>query len=539
MLGNSSFSQYGAKPKNPISGINNFLNKQFGVPIPVAPKHISPTQPAQPNMSVAPKQPTLGTNPGVLKSTAPVAKTVDPAGNTTHYATKPNPSVLEQQKALNKLGAGLVEDGITGPKTREAIAKYANAGATPTPTPTSAPAPAQNQQPAPQAQTPAPAPQPAPQPAPLTTAGQVPNVLDRGNQTENERETQRQLEEAGAITEWEEAVKSGMAVEEANKRLSDFRMKMAEKYGNIESTAIPLEFQQGRAQVLGRQFASQESALQAGLTNALANQQQQFTASQAQAQRGATTTQGAYTGAQTQAGRGLLAGSTALGAVAPQFPGYGQQIIQPGLLGQFGGGGGSLQDAVSTVIQRLQQGTMSYNDAVSALSGYGQGGLNALQQALPPGFNIAQSNTLAGQQGSIGVNYQLAETALKNVENLIAQLSASQRTNVPAINKGANWISTQFGIGSEKTRAVTGAVQSLRNAYASLLASVKGGTPTDYSSQAVAEIPNEPTPNDIKAVRANFEVLGKARKEILGNPGQAGSPSGSSGGGFGWDALNY
>lgn len=33
-------------------------------------------------------------------------------------------TVLEQQKALNKLGAGLVEDGILGPKTKAAIEKY-------------------------------------------------------------------------------------------------------------------------------------------------------------------------------------------------------------------------------------------------------------------------------------------------------------------------------------------------------------------------------------------------------------------------------
>jgi hypothetical protein len=40
--------------------------------------------------------------------------------------TKPtsNAGVLAQQQALNKLGAGLVEDGIAGPKTAAAIAKY-------------------------------------------------------------------------------------------------------------------------------------------------------------------------------------------------------------------------------------------------------------------------------------------------------------------------------------------------------------------------------------------------------------------------------
>ena len=218
---------------------------------------------------------------------------------------------------------------------------------------------------------------------------------------------------------------------------------------------------------------------------------------------------------------------------APVQVPYSNQFVDPRTGQPVGGGAtnGSLQDAVKNVVSKLTAGQMSYSDAVSALSGYGQGGINALQQSLPQGFNIAQSNVLAGQQGSIGVNYQLAEAALKNVESLVGELNPSQRTNIPGVNALTQGFSTLTGIGSEQTRAVTGAVQSLRNAYASLLASSKGGTPTDYSGQALAEIPDQPTPNDLKAIRHNFEVLGKARADILGNPGQAGqtTPSSSTG----------
>ncbi len=502
MLGNSSFSLNGATPKA-LSGALGFdPNANYGIkktPVatPVAKAPIYPTPNGQ--------APTQGTNTGMIKSTT------SPQGTVTNYETKSNPSVLAQQQMLNKqYGAGLVEDGIIGDKTRAAIAKYlgGNSGSS-------------QQQPAydtttgmltaygkslglPEVNAPknnlstyqTPQANPATE-TPYTVAGLLPS-----------------LQKAGEVTPWEQQVREGSAVKDANKALTDFRLKEAEVFGNNDSQAIPLVFQQGRKQVLQRQAAEQENALQQGVGNALTNQGQQFSAAQA------------------QASRGLSGAQTALGAVAPQFPSYGSQIIQPGLLGtQNQGGGGGLESAVSNVVQRLQNGTMTYNDAVNALSGYGQGGLNALQQALPPGFNIAQSNTLAGQQGSVNVNYQLADTALKNVEDIINQLAGPQKTNVPAINKVANWISTQFGIGSEQTRAMTGAVQSLRNAYASLLASVKGGTPTDYSSQAMAEIPAEPTPNDIAAIRKNFEVLGKARKDILGNPGQAGT-SGSTGGGF-------
>jgi len=355
-----------------------------------------------------------------------------------------------------------------------------------------------------------------------TAGGQIQNVANTGQQTQNEAQKQKAVEEAGAMTQWEQDVKNGMAVEEANKRLSDFRTALASKYAAIEGQTIPLEFQQGREQVLARQAASTEAALQSGVTNALTAQGQQFNAAQTQAARGLTGAQQAYTGAQNQAQRGLTAATSVLGAVSPQFPSYGSQIVQPGLLGTQGGiQGSTLQNAVSNVVQKLQNGEMTYNDATNALSGYGQGGLDELQKQLPQGFNIAQSNTMAGQQGSVKVNYELADKALQNVEAILGQLGGLQTTNVPLINKTANWLSTQFGVGSEETRAMTGAVQSLRNAYASLLASSKGGIPTDYSAQAIAEIPNEPTPNDIAAIRKNFETLGKARADILGNPGQS------------------
>lgn len=450
-----------------------------------------------------------GNNPGLIKPTAPVTKTVDAGGTTTHYATKPNPSVLEQQKMLNKTyGAGLVEDGISGPKTREAITRYLTSG-----TNNSIPS-------APVSST--------PPPPPLTVAGQTPGLIQSGQQTSSESDAMKRLQEAGGITPWEQDIRSGSAVNEANQKLADFRQKVASKYADIEGQAIPLNFQQGREQALARQFASQENALQQAVGNALTNQGQQFQGAQAQASRGLTSSQGLLSGAQTQAQRGLSAYSTALGVLAPQFPSYSSQVIQPGLLDSTTNQGGGLQDAVSNVVKKLTNGQMTYQDAVSALSGYGQGGLNALQQALPSNFNVAQSNTLSGQQGSVGVNYQLADTALKNAEGIMNQLGLF--TNIPFLNKARTFASLQTGIGAENTRAYIGAIQSLRNAYASLLASAKGGTPTDYSNQAMAEIPDIPTSKDLQAIRKNFETLGQKRKEILGNPGQA---SGSTtGGGF-------
>lgn len=540
MLGNSSFSQKGATPKDPIAGINSFLNKKFGIPL--APKPTVPSLSSSPGpMSVAPSQPkpAQGSSPGLLMSMAPSSGGInqsvkkDIAGNEYH-APKANKNVLAQQQALNRVGAGLVEDGISGPKTRDAIAKYGhllnNSGGTP-PAPTTPPTPT------------TPPEKPKPPVAGATSENITPSsaarsVYQAGEQTPQEKEAMTKLYGAGQPTDLEKYYIGRVQEAQGMKNAGELGTSAEASMYKDQTPEQLFDSLVNAPDLIGRSQATK------GLFDKFANiygsqATQGLLAANTIAGRGLSAAQSGLLGAGTQAGRAQTGAGTVFQSSLPTYPSYGSQIVDPLTGLPMGGASGSLQDAVNNVVERLTNGTMTYNDAVAALSGYGQGGLNALQQALPPGFNIAQSNTLSGQQGSVNVNYQLAETALNNVETILKDLGALQTTNIPIINRGANWISTQFGLGSEQTRAMTGAVQSLRNAYASLLASVKGGTPTDYSNQAAAEIPNEPTPNDIAAIRHNFEVLGQARKDILGNPGQAGNPSGGSSGGFGWDALNY
>ncbi len=262
---------------------------------------------------------------------------------------------------------------------------------------------------------------------------------------------------------------------------------------------IPLEFQQGRGQVLQNQFLQQQAALAGQL-------------------QGASNVLGQ---ANTQQGLQQQALSTAAGLAAPQQVGYNVQYTNP-VTGQPYSGtqaGGSLQTAVSTVADKLKSGTMTYNDALAALIGYGQGGVNALQASLPTGFNIAQSNALGGLQGQIGPAYSFAKTALENLKNVVGQLGIAQGTNIPIVNAIGNLFSTQSGIGGDKTRQYTQAVQEARNAYAQLLASSRGGTPTEYSSQANAAIPDNATPNDINAALSSIESIGQSKVNIYGNPG--------------------
>lgn len=162
----SGFSNNGATPTQPSGGFLSSLGqsiKNFAFPE-FSNQNQQPTS-----------QPTLGTNPGLLPGVnsssqqKTVTTTPDGSSKTVHPAQS-NPSVLAQQQALNKLGAGLVEDGIAGPKTAAAIAKYGTPSST-----TSSATPSASSTPT----------STAPTTPPLTVAGQAPGVLSASDLQDN------------------------------------------------------------------------------------------------------------------------------------------------------------------------------------------------------------------------------------------------------------------------------------------------------------------------------------------------------------------
>lgn len=311
------------------------------------------------------------------------------------------------------------------------------------------------------------------------------------------------------------------AVDAANEELKKLRQGYATATGKIETTqGLPLEFVQGRSQVLGRQFASQEAAAQAALSNALTARGQSISGLQ---QAGGLALQG-----QGLTQQGL---TSAGGLVSPVQVPYSNQFINP-LTGQpvSGAGSASLNDAVALQIQKLRNGTTSYDQAVSDLGAYGQAGINALQQQLGPNFNVAQSNVLAGQQGSIKPAFDYAKSAITNLQNAVKDLYVGQATNVPIINSITQGISTTFGVGSTGVQAYKGALAEARSAIQKVLASVQGGTPTDYVGQSNALLPDNATPNQIQAALETLNTLGQAKVDIYGNPGFSGTNTGTTGG---------
>lgn len=300
--------------------------------------------------------------------------------------------------------------------------------------------------------------------------------------------------------------------EAAQKRAVGINQALDQGINNQTKGVMPLQFQTGRAAALQRDFGVQAEAA----TEAAKNAQ----AIAGLTQTGLTSAGGLSNTAQQISQQGLLgAGSLA----APIQTPYSSQVLDPTTgLPVGGGASGNLQEAVNSVVQKLQSGQMTYADATSALSGYGQGGINALQQALPQGFSVAQSNTLASQQGSIKPAYDYAQAAMKNLQNTIAGLGSFQATNIPILNSITQGASQITGVNSQAVQAFKAAIAEARGAIQKVLAATQGGTPTDYVGQSNALLPDNATPNQIQAAMDTLTSLGESKVGIYGNPGSAG-----------------
>jgi len=366
---NNSLSQVGATPgiikPKPVAVAPGMAGLTFGnqpttpTAQPVAQGNVSGQSLAINSTALSPGQFGGQAQPSPYGEVAKPTIQKDVSGN-TYQAPKSNPSVLAQQQALNKLGAGLVEDGIAGPKTREAISKYG------TSTPTEQPKTVEQ----PKAPEVAKAPEVVTPPAPS-----IDTSSDRA----------RGVLEAGKFTPTEKGLVEGGAVSAANKNLTDLRQNMAEKIGDIESTAIPLEFQQGRSQVLQRQFASQEAAAQQGLANALANQGQLLGA------------------AQTQAGRAAGAAGNIFSAGLFNPSEYGKPAFNP-LTGEFTGNGQFGGVDASSNIQSIKDYTTRINDIDSQSDAISNNFSRAIAYATNAGLT-GNTPLLEGFKNKFGTNF--------------------------------------------------------------------------------------------------------------------------------------
>lgn len=298
---------------------------------------------------------------------------------------------------------------------------------------------------------------------------------------------------------------------EASTRLGELQNEAAKN--PMLGTGTDMRRYLGVQGLLSNQF-SQREAVQTGL----------MSAAQAAAQT-ATGQQGVQ-----QSGLGAAAGL----AQPVQLP-YNSQYVDR-ITGQpVGGGsaGGSLQSAVSNIVQRVQSGQMTYDQAVQALSGYGQGGLNALQQALGPNFNVNQSNAqgaVQGQQTGQVAQYQSALNQAHNVGAQLTDLIKSFGINPNDVNAANSALQAVARNTSDPHyQALNNYIQSLASLYAQIL-TPSGGTQTDTVRNIASGMLNS-TASGQSILNTISQLDAEAQARIAGVPTtNTGGSSGSSGG---------
>lgn len=343
----------------------------------------------------------------------------------------------------------------------------------------------------------------------------------------------------GLIGNLTKAAQDTTAIDQANNELEQLRKSYANAVANEETRPIPLEFQQGRTQVIGRQFASQESAAEQKLANAL-----------------------------TARGQTITGLGTAAGIVQPVQVPYNNQYIDPTTgLPVNPQANQSMQDAVALQAQKLRAGTTSPQDAANALSAYGQAGTNMLQQMLGTSFNIPQATGLAqasqsnaqisgtsfinaantGYQGAVqdyanmNATNNAADAQIGQVQSVLQSTGLNQ--NIPDANKAINTLQTKLG-DAAYTQLVA-AMTELQNIYSQLL-TAGGTTPTGSETQAILLLNPNSSASQIQASIGQLQTAAYNRikaqydkmQTFQGNL-QGGSPQGGGNGGNSVSAGGY
>lgn len=328
---------------------------------------------------------------------------------------------------------------------------------------------------------------PATPPTP-TYSGLVGSLATQQNSPNNQLATQSatSLQGLGATNQGNSGPAYD-AYQAAIKSEQDLKSGIAKSYGNIESQAIPLEFQQGREQVLARQNASLIDAAQNATSEKAAALGYSIQGNQAQ--QGAYNLAGGI--ANTAQGQQQSALNQAAGYAAPQVTGYGQTAFNP-LENNFGAsGGGNLdpQTQASQLAQNVISGKMTYDQALSAMSYAGNAGNTFLNNAITSaGGNPLQLQASGtANQGVIQTQAQTIagyQSAFQQGKNLQAQLSDLISTfglNPADLNvANATIQKIAQNTSSPQYQMLHNYINEVANTYSQIL-TPPGGAPTDTS----------------------------------------------------------
>jgi hypothetical protein len=480
----------------------------YAAPVP-APKvqnmSYANSSPAPVNMSVAPKvsTPVYPTPNG--KPIAPTISTANQAikstpDGTTYHAPVSNPSVLAQQQALNKLGAGLVEDGISGAKTQAALEKYGSqlygtSGGSTTDTTGSPTLP-----PAPTVDTTSPA---------DLTAINARIASDTADVTKNSQLSPEEIAATKAINDYTASYNAG-----TNQ--------------NLDKT-IPLEFITGQNASLERRYNAGVVPLQNDAALAQAKRTAALSASKAALDQ-ENTNRGFIKDSYTSVPYGASLYNTATKESVGGVSSDDQALI-----------GKALADGKITTADITRYGMPSLIQALKADPSYSAVSIKA--------GNAADQSSLVTNQGYLDTTTRAYNTATANLGTLTSFMTkyGINDSNTPVINQLNNKVKAGL-TDPGAIAAFKSSLEGLRSEYAQVLS--RGGTVTDTSrNQANSLIPDDLSPAQLAIVTSQLSKEGtNAIKEAQGNVDvikkrlaapkstNLGSSSSSSGGGssVGW-----
>lgn len=309
--------------------------------------------------------------------------------------------------------------------------------------------------------------------------------------------------------------------------LQNLKNKYAEATASIDSSGIPLEFQQGRKQVLYNQYASMLDAAQQKVNQAQNAINLQISGGQLQ-QAGLTGAGNIGTTAQglTQSGLG-----TAAGLAQPiQLP-YGTQYINPQTGESIGNAGGDMNSIINYWADQIANNKASLADVPATITG-APNLKTQLQQSIQsknPNYNPSVQG--AGQQTAANLTAQTSQLqaslngAEANFSLLVntAQQGGVNDTSVPVLNTLIN--NAKFGLTSDiAVNNFRSTLATVRSQYAAILG---GGTVTvDSQNRAQVAIPDNISLDALKSLE--IQMKQEAQNRIAGNQQQINSLTGGS-----------
>jgi hypothetical protein len=330
---------------------------------------------------------------------------------------------------------------------------------------------------------------------------------------------------AGLVQQLAERANAGdKAVQLATKNLGRFQQETADKLADIQSDAIPLEFQQGRAQVVQQASQVKEAALQTAVANALAAQQQELGALEAAA--------GLAAPVQIAPGS-TLAEPFAGGTVAGGLGGYAnyqtaEQVM--GLIRQYPDAG-YVYDQTKTPQENLQtfQSTALQRSPTYQRETFGQPGATSVVG----GAQLSSAAELTRQASDLQAATNGAEANFKLLVDT-ARRGGVNDTTVPALNRLQQNLNRGL-TSSEAVATFRQLLEDVRMQYAVILG---GGSVTDSArAQANAQIPDDVSLGALVALEQSMKAAATNRITGIQNQIQSLTGGGQSQGGGGsiWD----